>query len=80
MKLSKFNKKLRQEFEDTINPIEIKEEKKNKSFKFHLKFRYVFMAVFTVLILFFFTKIETKSNFFLKISCESSLLLYQFEI
>ena len=54
MKLNKYKKLLKEEFEDTINPIEIKEEKKNYNFKhkFIFKFRYVFLPLLAVLLLY----------------------------
>ena len=52
MKLNKYKKLLKEEFEDTINPIEIKEEKKNYNFKHKFKFRYVFLPLLAVLLLY----------------------------
>jgi uncharacterized secreted protein with C-terminal beta-propeller domain len=52
MKLNKYKKLLKEEFEDTINPIEIKEEKKNYNFNHKFKFRYVFLPLLAVLLLY----------------------------
>ena len=52
MKLNKYKKLLKEEFLDTINPIELKEEKKNLNYNHKFKFRYVCLPLFAVLLLF----------------------------
>ncbi|MBR4496391.1 MAG: hypothetical protein IKP12_04600 [Acholeplasmatales bacterium] len=52
MKLNKYKKLLKEEFENTINPIELKEEKKNLNYNHKFKFRYVFLPLLAVLLLF----------------------------
>ena len=52
MKLSKFNKKLKEEYNDTINPIELKEEKRNYNPKHKFKLRYVILPILAIFILY----------------------------
>lgn len=52
MKLNKYKKLLKEEFENTINPIELKEDKKNYNYNHKFKFRYVFLPLLAVLLLF----------------------------